>query len=35
MPRKQRHPARRIFERLTTGNEYDGGITIVKDAVRA
>jgi transposase len=35
MPRKQRHTAQRIFERLKKENEYDGGITIVKDAVRA
>lgn len=35
MPRKQRHTARRIFERLVKENGYDGGITIVKDAVRA
>jgi transposase len=35
MHRKQRHTARRIFERLKKENGYDGGITIVKDAVRA
>ena len=34
MPRKQRHTSRRIFERLRQENGYDGGITIVKDAVR-
>ena len=35
MPRKQRHTAQRIFQRLKKENGYDGGITIVKDAVRA
>jgi transposase len=35
MPRKQRHTARRIYERLKKENSYDGGITIVKEAVRA
>lgn len=34
MPRKQRHTAQRIYDRLKKENEYDGGITIVKDAVR-
>ena len=33
--RKQRHTARRIFERLRDEHGYDGGETIVKDAVRA
>jgi transposase len=33
--RKQRHTARRIFERLRDEHDYDGGETIVKDAVRA
>jgi len=33
--RKQRHTAKRIFERLRDEHEYDGGETIVKDAVRA
>jgi transposase len=35
MPRKQRHTAQRIFDRLKKENEYVGGLTIVKDAVRA
>jgi transposase len=34
-PRKQRHTAKRIFDRLRTEHGYDGGYTIVKDAVRA
>jgi transposase len=33
--RKQRHTAKRIFERLRDEHGYDGGQTIVKDAVRA
>ena len=33
--RKQRHTARRIFERLRDEHGYSGGETIVKDAVRA
>ena len=33
-PRKQRHTAQRIFDRLVAEHEYDGGITIVKEAVR-
>jgi transposase len=33
-PRKQRHTAKRIFDRLRTEHGYDGGCTIVKDAVR-
>ena len=33
--RKQRHTARRIFERLRDEHGYTGGITIVKEAVRA
>lgn len=32
--RKQRHTAQRIFERLRDEHGYDGGVTIVKDAVR-
>ena len=32
-PRKQRHSARRIFERLRDEHGYDGGITQVRDAV--
>ena len=34
-PRKQRHTARRIFERLRDEHGYTGGITIVKEAVAA
>ena len=34
-PRKQRHTAKRIFDRLRAEHDYDGGYTIVKDAVRA
>ena len=34
-PRKQRHTAKRIFDRLVTEHQFDGGYTIVKDAVRA
>ena len=34
-PKKQRHTAKRIFERLRDEHEYEGGLTIVKDAVRA
>jgi transposase len=34
-PRKQRHTARRIFERLRREHGYQGGYTRVKDAVRA
>jgi len=33
--RKQRHTAKRIFERLRDEHEYDGGKTIVQDAVSA
>ncbi len=33
--RKQRHTAHRIFQRLRDEHGYDGGETIVKDAVRA
>ena len=32
---EQRHTAKRIFERLRDEHEYEGGETIVKDAVRA
>ena len=35
MHRKQRHTAKRIFERLRDEHDYDGGETIVKDAVRS
>lgn len=34
-PRKQRHTAKRIFDRLQSEHGYDGGYTIIKDAVRA
>jgi transposase len=34
-PKKQRHTARRIFDRLRAEHGYEGGLTIVKDAVRA
>lgn len=34
-PKKQRHTAHRIFERLRDEHGYDGGETVVKDAVRA
>jgi transposase len=33
-PRKQRHTAKRIFERLRAEHRYPGGYTIVKDYVR-
>ena len=34
-PKKQRHTAWRIFERLCEEHEFQGHYTIVKDAVRA
>jgi transposase len=34
-PKKQRHTARRIFERLRDEHGYQGSHTVVKDAVRA
>jgi transposase len=34
-PPKQRHTAQRIFDRLRTEQGYPGGVTVVKDAVRA
>ena len=34
-PKKQRHTAQRIFDRLQGEHHYNGGLTIVKDAVRA
>src|SRR5512144_2709937 len=34
-PKKQRHTAKRIFERLRDEYGYRGGSTVVKDAVRA
>ena len=33
-PRKQRHSAKRIFDRLRAEHDYTGGYTIVKDAIR-
>ena len=33
-PRKQRHTAKRIFDRLKAEHGFDGGYTIVKDYVR-
>ena len=33
-PRKQRHTAKRIFERLRAEHDFTGGYTIVKDYVR-
>ena len=35
LPKKQRHTATRIFERLGAEHGYRGGITIVRDYVRA
>lgn len=34
-PKKQRHTAKRIFDRLRREHGYEGGLTVVKDAVRA
>ena len=34
MPKKQRHTAKRFFERLRDEYGFDGGYTIVKDYVR-
>jgi transposase len=34
-PKKQRHTAKRVFERLRDEHGYQGGKTVVKDAVRA
>ena len=34
VPKKQRHTAKRIFERLRDEHGFDGGYTIVKDIVR-
>ncbi len=33
-PRKQRHTAKRIFERLRDEHGFEGGYTIVKDYIR-
>src|SRR3982074_559948 len=34
-PKKQRHTARRVFERLRDEHGYTGGLTVVKKAVAA
>ena len=34
-PKKQRHTAKRSFERLKAEYDYNGGKTVVEDAVRA
>ena len=34
-PRKQRHTAQRCYDRLVKEHQFDGKLTIVKDAVRA
>ena len=34
VPKKQRHTAKRIFERLRQEHGYQGGLTVVKDYVR-
>ncbi len=34
VPRKQRHTAKRIYERLRDEHGFEGGYTIVKDYVR-
>ena len=34
VPKKQRHTAKRIFERLKDEHGFDGGYTVVKDYVR-
>jgi len=34
LPKKQRHTAKRLLHRLRTEREFDGGYTIVKEAVR-
>src|SRR4051794_6721476 len=34
-PKKQRHTAKRLFDRLVAEHGYRGGLTVVKDAVRA
>jgi hypothetical protein len=33
-PKKQRHTAKRIFDRLKAEHAFGGGYTIVKDYVR-
>ena len=33
-PRKQRHTAKRLFDRLVKERGYQGGYTVVKDLVR-
>ncbi len=34
MPRKQRHTAKRVFDRLRDGRGFTGGYTIIKDYMR-
>ena len=34
VPRKQRHTAKRIFDRLCAEHDFTGGYTIIKDYVR-
>jgi hypothetical protein len=33
VPRKQRHSAKRIWDRLREEHNFDGGYTVVKEAV--
>jgi transposase len=35
VPRKQRHTAKRVFDRLRTEHGFTGGYTIIKDYIRA
>jgi len=35
VPKKQRHTAKRVFERLRDEHNFEGGITIVKDYIFA
>src|SRR3546814_9008642 len=34
VPRKQRHSAKRVFDRLRTEHGFTGGYTIIKDYIR-
>ncbi|MBS50767.1 MAG: IS21 family transposase, partial [Sphingobium sp.] len=34
VPRKQRHTAKRVFDRLRTEHGFTGGYTIIKDYIR-
>ncbi len=34
MPRKQRHTAKRVFDRLRDESGFTGGYTIIKDYIR-